>query len=391
MDFTRNSRWLALVAVMIFSGLLHAKERILVIEPQGPFLKKSMLDTAHKTLRSLAGEYDHLEFIQESDLEKLQLQAGCKGVSPRCLKKMGRASGVRKVLVVQAKKLPGRRMLILKLVNVSSGKLVKQSRQKIRKAKRSLVLALRRGWSSVFGKIVQCRIRVNANTENAKVLLDGEQKGTTPLTMNEKLTVGYHTLTVLHEDTLPSEKKIVIKPGRRNLKYMFHLKLKPTDDENIELVPLVPRVVKHPAQVVAKTGINAKTVKMKKDQKTKETSTTGIPAKESKTPAVEDVGEPGKGLKSATLQDTDEPGKGLKSATVGVDENKPFVPTEKAPGKSPEMPDDDHTSTPVYKTWWFWTAVGVVAAAGIVTGTVIGLSGGENGIPSGMGRVVIQF
>jgi hypothetical protein len=41
--------------------------------------------------------------------------------------------------------------------------------------------------------------------------------------------------------------------------------------------------------------------------------------------------------------------------------------------KEPEKEE----STPWYKTWWFWTTVGVVVAAGATTGVVLGLQGEE--------------
>jgi tetratricopeptide (TPR) repeat protein len=39
-------------------------------------------------------------------------------------------------------------------------------------------------------------------------------------------------------------------------------------------------------------------------------------------------------------------------------------------------------STPVYKTWWFWTGVGVVAVASVVIAAVVLSSGSSKGIPS---------
>ena len=44
----------------------------------------------------------------------------------------------------------------------------------------------------------------------------------------------------------------------------------------------------------------------------------------------------------------------------------------------PKQPESEE-STPWYNTWWFWTTVGVVVAAGATTGVVLGLQG--NGGP----------
>ena len=39
---------------------------------------------------------------------------------------------------------------------------------------------------------------------------------------------------------------------------------------------------------------------------------------------------------------------------------------------SPNPPPPATTGTPVYKKWWLWTAVGVVAAGAITAGVIVG-------------------
>ena len=49
-------------------------------------------------------------------------------------------------------------------------------------------------------------------------------------------------------------------------------------------------------------------------------------------------------------------------------------------------------STPVYKRWWFWTIVGGVVAAGVVTGVVVGTSSSARAaVPTGAPRATITF
>jgi len=45
-------------------------------------------------------------------------------------------------------------------------------------------------------------------------------------------------------------------------------------------------------------------------------------------------------------------------------------------------------ATPWYKTWWFWTTVGVVVVGAAATGTAIALSGGDSGGPYHYGIIV---
>lgn len=56
----------------------------------------------------------------------------------------------------------------------------------------------------------------------------------------------------------------------------------------------------------------------------------------------------------------------------------PAVPSG-VPDKSPPRPSDK----PLYKKWWFWTAIGGAAAVVIVTGVAIGVTAGRSGsLPS---------
>lgn len=43
---------------------------------------------------------------------------------------------------------------------------------------------------------------------------------------------------------------------------------------------------------------------------------------------------------------------------------------------------EDHASTPVYGTWWFWTGIGAVVVAGTVTAIALSSGGGGTTIPS---------
>jgi tetratricopeptide (TPR) repeat protein len=50
--------------------------------------------------------------------------------------------------------------------------------------------------------------------------------------------------------------------------------------------------------------------------------------------------------------------------------------------------DGVNGATPWYKTWWFWTTVGVVVVGAAATGTAIALSGGDSGGPYHYGIIV---
>jgi tetratricopeptide (TPR) repeat protein len=62
------------------------------------------------------------------------------------------------------------------------------------------------------------------------------------------------------------------------------------------------------------------------------------------------------------------------------------VATQPAPAPSAPVlvapPPQDSESPPIYKRWWFWTAVGAAVVAGVVIG-VVASSGGKPDCPSG--------
>ena len=83
-----------------------------------------------------------------------------------------------------------------------------------------------------------------------------------------------------------------------------------------------------------------------------------------------------------------------KTLPVEKPEARPFLPSfETVGGVVEKKPDEDlriSETKPIYKQWWFWTAVGAVVAGG-VTGLVVGLTMEDEGVPAGKGRVVIEF
>jgi hypothetical protein len=55
---------------------------------------------------------------------------------------------------------------------------------------------------------------------------------------------------------------------------------------------------------------------------------------------------------------------------------------------APLREEEEDDSAPFYKTWWFWTATGAVVAGAVVTGVLLGTSGGGDG-PSG--KVILSI
>lgn len=69
-----------------------------------------------------------------------------------------------------------------------------------------------------------------------------------------------------------------------------------------------------------------------------------------------------------------------KDPPFGDPSDPDYLPTDGQDGKN--------SATPWYKTWWFWTTVGVVVVGAAATGTAIALSGGDSGGPYHYGIIV---
>jgi tetratricopeptide (TPR) repeat protein len=77
-----------------------------------------------------------------------------------------------------------------------------------------------------------------------------------------------------------------------------------------------------------------------------------------------------------------------------------ILPVPMQPAPQPQVmappvmnPVDPPKATPVYKRWWFWTIIGGVVAAGVVTGVVVGVQSSRSPaeIPTGVSRTTITF
>ncbi len=73
------------------------------------------------------------------------------------------------------------------------------------------------------------------------------------------------------------------------------------------------------------------------------------------------------------------------SATLDLPPPKSGEPPPAAPARRPERRDADERAVPWYRTWWFWTAVGVVVA-GTAAGVAVGVSssGGSGPVDYGI-------
>ena len=81
--------------------------------------------------------------------------------------------------------------------------------------------------------------------------------------------------------------------------------------------------------------------------------------------------------------------KALLESSPPPPDPKPDPPPTLVPNKLPDQNGQngqngqttDTASKPIYKKWWFWTIIGGVVAAGVITGVAVGVSSGNSVAP----------
>lgn len=378
------SKWKAAFGLVILPLLLagwpaNGQEagptKILVLNPESRVLSPKKLRTLGKHLRSLIKRYPSLEVkeIPSLQFKVMKRKAKCKGSETECLVNIGKQAGVSRLLHSEVQKLPGRYLAVMKLVDVDAGQMLETSRKRARRRIDSLRSALLKGWVDLFGPLIRSQIRVSANVAGADVFMDGRNIGKTPLILTKDLGKGTHIIEVTHIDYLPARQEIQVSKGRK-------LKVAVTLEKKSTAVAVAPPPPPPPPPPVEGRKIEEKKVEEKKVE--------GKKVEEKKDPV--DVLPPPPPLPPPPKV---EEKKVAEKKVVKPPDPQPFLPSFETIGGTEKKPEEEVVvakSKPIYKQWWFWTAVGAVVTGGVV-GLVVGLTMEEDGIPSGKGRVVIEF
>ncbi|MBN2498759.1 MAG: PEGA domain-containing protein [Deltaproteobacteria bacterium] len=413
-----------LVAATLASGALGAKaqeggSRMWVPDPESRFVGRDEAGRLGEKLRAAARRYSSFALVEDPslELEALRSKAGCKGSSVRCLAAAGKAAGVDEIFHVQIQMIPGRFQIKMMLVDVRTARAVGQLQRRAR-SQAALGDVLTGGWNQLVGLPTSRQLMVSANVDGVQLRLDGRAVGETPLVRSLEIRNGSHLITASHPDFVPAEKSFFVKGKQKTVRIRFSLVLK---DMDIPTVALVPKDGLRPGKGEPGEGGKLGGGKDEPGEGGKLGGGEDEPGEGGKLGGGKD--EPGEGGKLGGGKDEpgdggelggdkDEPGSGEVAADAGPgsEQGKPAEPEqdlasmihiakipeqERRDGLVPEdegEPESDRESAePIYHQWWFWTAIGAVVVATTVTGTVLGLSGEGGGIPSGMGRVTVEF
>jgi hypothetical protein len=368
-------RCLLLVALASLGSVARADEplRVVIPDPDSAFLPPAARSDLGRQLRALAGRYARLQVVPASPeltLEALRKQAGCADADEGCLLAMARATGADRLVWSQVQRLPGRSLVVVTVIDGRAERVVDTVRQRTKADPRALGKALADGFGQLFGVLVRTQLKLAANVGGAEVILNGRRIGQTPLVLTRELEAGGHVLELQKSGYRDLRHEFEVKPRQAQVALKLDLEAgertaaligtkirddeEPAapDDEAFPVVPLVPATRAPEVPAVAETP-----------------------------PVQVEILE----AKPGELPREDRPPAGSPPGRIVVE----VVPEEIVRA----VPVEGAESRPVYEKWWFWTAIGAVVVAGVVTGLVVGL-GGEaegNGIPSGLGRVGVTF
>ncbi len=351
--------WLVLAGMAAGGAAQEPPARLLIVGPESRFLEPAQLARMAEDLRALVQRYPGLRRIEPPQpIAELRKKARCLGSQPECLARLGKLAGAERVLHCEVQKLPGKYLVDVSLIETVSGNTLSQSRGRSEPSLEALQAALLKGWGETLGPLPVRQIKVYANVTGADVFLDGQKIGQTPLILTRDPGPGAHRLEIAAEGYQPFSREIRAEEG---------------DDIRVEAV-LQSRAPEANAALAA-APVAGRKIGIGKDED--DGSSPPPPASPPKPRATR----PG-WLRLADETPSDAAASRRTSGAVAGPVTGPEPARDASPAEKPRA---------FYRTWWFWTAVGLVVG-GAAAGLAVGLAGeGGSGIPDGKGRLVLSF
>ncbi|NMB77134.1 MAG: PEGA domain-containing protein [Myxococcales bacterium] len=351
--------WLVLAGMAAGSAAQEPPARLLIVGPESRFLEPAQLERMAEDLRALVQRYPGLRRVEPAQpIEQLRKKARCLGSQPECLARLGKLAGAERVLHCEVQKLPGKYLVDVSLIETLRGNTLSQSRGRSEPSAEALQAALLKGWVEVLGPLPVRQIKVYANVTGADVFLDGQKLGQTPLILTRDPGPGAHRLEIAAAGYEPFSQEISAQES---------------GDIHVEAVLRTRAPEADPA--LAAAPVAGRKISSGKDED--DGSAPPTPT----SPPKPRASRPG----WLRLADETPPDVAASSRT-----SETGAGPAKGPGPAREAPPSEEPKA-FYRTWWFWTAIGLVVS-GAAAGLVVGLAGeGGSGIPDGKGRLVLSF
>ena len=192
-------------------------------------------------MRKQARRYLALELLEDPSLELkgLRQKVGCKGHDLKCLLALGRAAGGDLMVYSSLQKLPGRFLVRVEFVNLRQGFIIGKVQRRTTSGKEALGKSLSQAWEKLLGPVFRRQIRFLANTDGARVYLDGIPIGSTPFDASWEIWPGKHRLSMTHPDFKPGSKLFSITPKQKRVRMTLKMRFNGGMDD-IPTVALVP-------------------------------------------------------------------------------------------------------------------------------------------------------
>ena len=216
--------------LILFSTTIFAKPKSSVPKTAYINLENSDIDAVtlekiNNYIRATLEKYPNIQLLPKTDLkqEEMLSAVNCKKKNTKCFAKIGKNMEVMLLLYgkISAKKKGYK--LEISSVLVPKRRLTKRAKVSIRGEGDVLHKSILGIIKKILGPAKFITLLVDTEPVKAKVFLDNEERGVTPLTLNKRISMGEHKLKVMTPGYESVEKDINLTAGN---KYEFKFDLK---------------------------------------------------------------------------------------------------------------------------------------------------------------------
>ncbi|HIA01154.1 MAG TPA: PEGA domain-containing protein [Myxococcales bacterium] len=250
-------RWLrrfvvfASVVLMAQSSVVLAKKaatKVLMYQVQSDSLSDADRAAATKALGAALAKYPALSVLPtpQGDFFELMMEMECTDIDVACLSKLGKKSGAKRVVFVQAEKSGAAISLNLKFVDVARRKMLSDTKQSVSNVSQfgsrigSLVIAAV-GPVPIAAPVVvkPALVKITTNIRGANVFVNNKSLGQSPVRL--KLKPGRYNIRAVKEGYNESKRSLLVKGKALVVKMPDLTKIVPVvAKKTVKKTPVIP-------------------------------------------------------------------------------------------------------------------------------------------------------